>query len=79
MGSWALTLCLVRLQRRRFLIALVPALLLFGLFSAFTISHLVRGPHTYLGRDGLQTMAIDHLANGTFYAERISLDWLAEG
>jgi len=66
-------------QRRKLLLAAVPAVLLFGLFTAFFISYLFHGDlHTYKGNHP-KTITIDHLANGTFAVERVALDWLPQG
>ncbi|KAK4049074.1 Dipeptidyl peptidase 4 [Microbotryomycetes sp. JL201] len=47
------------------------------LFVAFFMSFLFSGHHSFTG-EHLKTMTIEHLANGTFWAERESVDWLAE-
>ncbi|KAM0787347.1 hypothetical protein ACM66B_003435 [Microbotryomycetes sp. NB124-2] len=66
-----------RHRRRRLLCSVALVIVLAGLFVAFFLSFLFSGHHTFTG-EHLNTMTIDHLANGTFWADRESVDWLAE-
>lgn len=80
----------VRPQRRLLLFALLPvslivlALVLFSTLSpAFRIStsSLLRsdGAHTYVGEAGKKVMTLDELRNGTFWTDKVDIEWLAEG
>ncbi|GEM07683.1 dipeptidyl aminopeptidase [Rhodotorula toruloides] len=76
-------------QRRLALLALLPTsliLLSFLLFSTLSsstrlsTSSLLKsdGPHTYVGEAGKKVMSLDELRNGTFWTEKVDIEWLAE-
>ncbi|SCV67402.1 BQ2448_5013 [Microbotryum intermedium] len=66
-----------RAARRRTFCLLFLSILLGCLFTASTLSHLFRGPHTFNG-GGLKPISLEHLMNGTFSIKTEKLDWLAE-
>ncbi|KAM0756671.1 hypothetical protein T439DRAFT_321362 [Meredithblackwellia eburnea MCA 4105] len=64
-------------RRRRVLLTLIPGGIIFVLLFTFLASHLFSGKHTFHGQ-GLSPITFEHIKNGTFAVERVSLDWLAE-
>ena len=70
-----------RAQRRRFILGAIFTIPLVLLFSGYILSNVVSpstGLHTFKGQ-GLQKITREHLANGTFWADSVQLNWLAEG
>ncbi|SCZ93927.1 BZ3500_MvSof-1268-A1-R1_Chr6-3g08994 [Microbotryum saponariae] len=63
--------------RRRTFCFLFLSILLACLLTAFALSHLFRGRHTFHG-GGLKPISFEHLMNGTFSIHTEKLDWLAE-
>ncbi|KAL7337004.1 dipeptidyl aminopeptidase [Rhodotorula toruloides] len=76
-------------KRRLLLLALLPtslillSLVLFSTLSPYTsisTSSLLKsdGAHTYVGEAGKKVMSLDELRNGTFWTEKVEIEWLAE-
>ncbi|BGP31575.1 Dipeptidyl peptidase 4 [Rhodotorula toruloides] len=76
-------------KRRLLLLALLPislillSLILFSTLSSpshLSTSSLFKsdGAHTYVGEAGKKVMSLDELRNGTFWTDKVEIEWLAE-
>ncbi|KAK4055942.1 Dipeptidyl peptidase 4 [Microbotryomycetes sp. JL221] len=64
-------------RRRRVWCSLTLVVIVLVLITTFLMSFIASGNHSFTG-EHLKTMTIEHLANGTFWPQRESIDWLAE-